>query len=38
MTEAHFRKYYQLTDECANKIGGFIRYLKQSSLRGPKYK
>ena len=38
VTEAQFQKHYQLTDECAKKIGGFIRYLKQSDLKGPKYK
>lgn len=38
LSKEAFEQLYQKSDDCARRIGGFIRYLKQSNLRGPKYK
>jgi len=37
ITSAQFQQGYQLCDETIRAIGGFIRYLKKSPLKGSRY-
>jgi four helix bundle protein len=38
ISEERFQELYALASECSRLISGFMRYLAQSELRGPKYK
>ena len=36
--QANFTQLYDIVGEAGQLIGGFIKYLQQSNLKGPKYK
>ena len=36
--EDEFKELYDLADETARMIGGFLKYLRQSNIRGAKFK
>jgi four helix bundle protein len=38
VTEAEFASLYGLCGDVVNLVGGLIRFLKRSGLRGPRYK
>src|SRR5436190_12153990 len=38
ITQQHFNELYDLTLEISRLISGFLKYLQQSELRGPKFK
>ena len=38
LDEEDFRELYQLADEAGRLIGGFMRYIEKSSLKGVKFK
>lgn len=38
VTDEQFRIVYSSVNETGKRIGGFMKYLQQSSLRGPKFR
>ena len=38
LDEEDFRELYQLADEAGRLIGGFMRYIEKSGLKGVKFK